>query len=800
MFGLMRRKTWKAAETRRVSAVLMSFAVIAGLLAALITAEAQAQSGPIVVPEPADGAGPAQPTRPRVVAPGTPLVEEIIVEGARRIDPETVRTYLAIGEGDPFDPQAVNDSLKNIFATGLFADVTISREGDNLVVRVVENPIINRIAFEGNQRITDAALQAEVQLRPRVVYTRTRVQEDVNRILAVYRRSGRFAVTVEPKVIQLEQNRVDLAFEISEGEVTGIEQISFIGNKFFSDSALKAEVATKETRWYRFLTSNDTYDPDRLTFDRELLRRFYLANGFVDFRVISTVAELSEDRENFFITVTLEEGERYNFGTFSVFSEIEEVDPEPLQPVIELESGDYYDADAVDEAVLALTDAVGELGYAFVEVRPVVNRDRENRIIDIEFRIGEAPKVYVERIDIRGNVRTLDRVIRREFELVEGDAFNSAKLRRSRNRIRGLGFFESVDVKNVPGAAGDRTVIEVDVTEQSTGELSIGAGFSSDAGALGEVSVRERNLLGRGQDLRATIRLAQEETGFDISFTEPYFLGRDLSAGIDAFHSVVDAQDESSFDLQRSGGGVRLGYNINREWSQQLFYRLSIDDVQSVDSDASPLIQAEAGENTRSIIGQTLTLDRRNSRIDPTDGYTASLTTDYAGVGGGLGFARFRLGGTYFQPVYEEVRAVLSAETGFMFGVGDDVRVSDRFTLGGANLRGFEAAGVGPRDVATDDALGGQQFARGSVELLFPLGLPEELGINGAAFSDFGTLTEIDNTNSNVEDSGNLRASVGVGIGWASPFGPIRVDFAKAVVKDGSDQEEFFRFNFGTQF
>ena len=778
------------------------FAVLLSALSLLTPAPGSAQIQTIIPPQPATPAPAPAPARPQPARPGAPVIEEVIVEGAQRIDAETVLTYLAVKEGDPFDPSAINRSLKTLFATGLFADVTIRPEGSALIVRVVENPIINRIAFEGNRRIDDEALEAEVQLRPRVVYTRTRVQNDVRRVLEVYRRSGRFAATVEPKVIQLEQNRVDLVFEISEGPVTDIEKISFIGNDFFSDSELRGVIATKESVWYRFLSSNDTYDPDRLTFDRELLRRHYLANGFVDFRVVSAVAELSEDRESFFITVTVEEGERFAFGEFNVTSQIADVDPGPLIEVVELETGDYYNADEVDDTILSLTDAVGEQGYAFVDVRPRVERDPETLTIDLTFDIGEAPKVYVERVDIRGNVRTLDRVLRREFLLVEGDAFNSSRLRRSRDRLRALGFFSNVDVNNVPGSTPDRTVIEVDVTEQSTGEVTLGAGFSTAAGALAEIGIAERNLLGRGQDIRASVTLAEEESGFDFSFTEPYFLDRDLSGGIDLFHRIVDNQDESSFDLVETGGALRVGYEINDSWRQTLFYRLERTEITDVDADASRVIRDQEGESTRSIIGQALTLDRRNSRVDTTDGFITTLGTEVAGLGGNVQFLRTKLEGRYYQSITDDILGIVSGEVGYIVGLSDDVRITDRFFLGGDSLRGFENAGVGPRDlsVADEDALGGQQLARGSVEVIFPIGLPEEFGIKGAAFTDFGTLTEIDDTGAGLIDTGSIRASVGVGINWTSPFGPIRVDFSQAVVKEDHDQEEFFRFSFGTNF
>lgn len=763
---------------------------------------AQTEVPDIIAPAPANG-GTAieqdeqQPTTSDVTGP---VIDEIVVEGAQRIAPDTVLSYITLKEGDPFDSQTVNRALKALFATGLFADVTLQRQGDRLIVRVVENPIINRIAFEGNKRISDEILESEVQLRPRVVYTRTRVQNDVKRIVEIYRRSGRFAAKVEPKVIQLEQNRVDLAFEIEEGPPTGVEKISFIGNRYFSDSALIGEIQTKQTRWYNFLTSNDTYDPDRLTFDRELLRRFYLANGFADFRVESAVAELTEDREAFFITFTLDEGERYSFGTFDVISRIPEVEAEPLKELIELETGDYYDADAVENAVLTLTDAVGDRGYAFAQVRPIVDRDAEQRIINITFEIGEGPKVYVERIDIRGNVRTLDKVIRREFQLVEGDAFNSSKLRRSRDRLRGLGFFETVEVNNVPGSARDKTVVEVDVEEQSTGEFSIGAGFSSSVGALAEISVRERNLLGRGQNLVVSAAVSQQDARYNLSFTEPYFLDKEMSGGVDLFRTETDRQDASSFDLTKTGAGVRIGYGITEDLRQTVRYTFSVEDLRRVDNTASRFIRQQKGTEYISLVGHDLVYDQRNSSIDPTDGYMIRFGNDVAGLGGTVSFLRSELGAIYYQSLADNVVASLSGELSHIVGIGDDIRVTDRFFLGGDNLRGFDDGGAGPRDTTTDDALGGQQRANATFEVLFPIGLPEEFGVKGAAFSDVGYLSETDDSGTEIADTGSIRASVGVGLAWNSPFGPVRVDLSQAILAEDFDEKEFFRLNFGTRF
>jgi outer membrane protein insertion porin family len=729
-------------------------------------------------------------------------VREVRVEGTQRIEPETVRSYLAIQPGDPYDEERVDRSLKQLFATGLFADVTLRREGDALVVRVVENPIINRIAFEGLKKLEEKDLQNEIQLRPRVVYTRTRVQADVKRILDLYRRSGRFAATVEPKVIPLEQNRVDLVFEVDEGPTTGIKAITFVGNRAFSDSSLREIIQTTESRWWRFFTSDDTYDPDRLTFDRELLRRFYLAEGYADFRVVSAVAELAPERDGFYVTFTVDEGERYKIGKIELTTQLKDLNPEDLRAQIAFKEGDWYNSELIEKSINNITDEVGNRGYAFVDVRPTPTRNREARTVDLVFEVNEGPRVFVERIDIVGNLRTLDRVIRREFRLVEGDAFNTSKLRRSQQRIRNLGFFKKAEVTNVPGSAPDRTVINVEVEEQSTGELSFGAGFSTSEGPLGDISIRERNLLGRGQDLRLAFLISGRTQQIDLSFTEPYFLERNIAAGFDLFRIERDNQDRSSFDQKSVGGALRLGYQITENLRQTLRYTLREDEITNIDSGASRLIRDQEGKRTTSLIGQTLFYDRRDNRIDPTEGYYLSLTTDLAGFGGSTRYGRVRTGGGYYYPVAPGGWVIsVSGEVGVIEGIGKDVGIQDRFFIGGDTFRGFEIGGIGPRDRATGDSLGANKFATGTVMLQFPFAfVPQDLGVSGRLFSDFGTAFGIDQKDAVTADARSLRVTIGTGVSWRSPFGPIRVDLAVPVVKEDFDQKEFFRVSFGTRF
>ena len=729
------------------------------------------------------------------------IIEEVRVEGTQRIEPETVRSYLRVNPGEPFDALLLDESLKSIFATGFFADVTLRREGNALIVTVLENPIINRIAFEGNDRIDDQTMASEIELRARTVFTRAKVQSDVQRIVKLYRRSGRFGATVEPKAIQLEQNRVDLVFEINEGPPTGIQSINFIGNRVYSDGDLRDEITTSETAFWRFLATTDTYDPDRLTFDRELLRRFYLNEGYADFRVISAIAELTPDRRSFVITFTVEEGERYRVGKSDITTTLRDLDPETVSGKLESEEGDWYDASAIEESIDNLTDTLSDLGYAFVDVRPRTKRNREAGTIDITYEIQEGPKVFVERIDIQGNVRTLDEVIRREFRLVEGDAFNSAKLSRSRKRIQNLGFFKSVQVNNEPGATPDKTIIRLDVEEQSTGDLSFGVGFSSTAGPLGNVGLRERNLLGKGQDLRLAFTISADTTALNLSFTEPYFLDRDLSAGFDLFR-LTASKSESSFDQERIGGSLRAGYSLIEDVRQVWRYTVQQEEISGVDNDASLLVKDDEGTRFQSSISQELRYDTRDSRFDPHEGAIVSLSNELAGLGGDVRFLKTTVGGAYYLPLGKRFDVAIKASAGHVFGIAQDTRVGDRFFLGPDTLRGFKFAGVGPRDKDSDDAVGGKNYYTGTLQTSFPLGLPEELQIRGRIFGDVGAAWDYDGdlSGGDVDDSSSPRAAVGAGISWLSPLGPFQLDFGFAVLEEDFDETEVLQFSFGTKF
>jgi outer membrane protein insertion porin family len=768
------------------------------------------------------GAPTASPARP-AVAPGTlGTIGNIKVEGTQRIEVETVKSYLLIQPGDPWDPERIDRSLKALFATGLFADVRLERQGNSLVVKVVENPIINRIAFEGNSKLSDKDLRGAIRLRPQLVYTRTAVQNDVRTILQLYRLHGHFAATVEPKVIQLSENRVDLVFEINEGAATAVRSVNFVGNKRFSDSTLRGVIETKESRWWRFLSTSDTYDPDRIAYDRERLRKFYLTEGYADFRVVSAVAELTPDRDGFIITYTLNEGERYHFGKVDVAIHLKGLPRADVLPLVSVHSGDWYNADEVEHSIAKLTDALGNRGYAFVEVKPEITRQRKTRTIDIVFDVEQGPRVYVERIDITGNVRTLDKVIRREFRLVEGDAFNTNKMDRSKERIKNLGFFKKVEVTNHPGSAPDRTIITAEVEEQSTGELTFGLGFSTSDGPLIDASIRERNFLGRGEDVRVGGVLSLHAQQVNLSFTEPYFLDRNLAAGFDLFE-VQTSPTANFFSgitppyVQFSyGGSLRAGYQISENLRQTWHYTARSDDITQVQSDAALFIALEAGTHLTSEVGQVLLYDRRDNRLQPTSGYYASIGNDFAGAGFGVKYIRTKVNAGYYYSLWPSWVLSVSGEAGDIFGWGSDrVLLQDRFFIGGDNLIGFEPAGVGPRDTISDDALGGNKYYVGKVALGVPLPLPKELGISGSVFTNFGSLwgndqkgialtpTQLQFTGGRppqIADSAAMRVAAGIGIGWKSPVGPIEVDLALPLVKEPFDKTQFFHFSFGTRF
>ena len=732
------------------------------------------------------------------------VVREVVVIGNRRIEPATIASYLTIGVGEQADDAALNASVRRLFDTGLFSDASVALEGGQLIVRVTENPTINRVAIEGNRSIEDDLILGNLSSQSRRAFTRSRAEADAQVITDLYRRSGRYGTRVEPVVIALPDNRVDLVFEVSESSVTGVNAINFIGNEVYSDRRLRGVVQTTESGLLSFILTSDIYDPDRLEFDRELLRRFYLERGYADFTVLSAVAELAPDGEGFFITFTVSEGPRYNFGTQTVNVTAAGLDPADFEARIVGREGDVYDATQVERTIERMIFTAGVQGFAFVDVRPRAIRNAETQTIDIVYDVVEGQRIYVERIEIEGNTRTLDRVIRRQFDIVEGDAFNSREVDKARRRIRGLGYFSDVQVATERGASDDRANIRVTVEEQSTGSLTFGIGFSSADGPVGEVAITERNFLGRGQFLRARLVAAGERQVADFTFREPAFLDRNLEAGFNIYYIQDDRSDTSSFEETNIGFVPSLGFPLSEFGRLRLSYRVSSDEIRDVRSNASPLIAADAGTALTSSIGYTYSYDQRNDPLEPTGGYIGEFGQELAGLGGDTQYIRTTASLRAYRALFDEdVIGSVTVEAGNITTFDEDIRITDRFFLGGDRFRGFESGGLGPRDLRTDDALGGNNYAVVRTEVSFPLGLPESFGISGGVFADVGTLWGLDRTSAggaSVDDSAKLRASVGVSVFIDSAFGPIRVNFAYPVVEEDGDVRELFRLTAGTRF
>ncbi|HTI83445.1 MAG TPA: outer membrane protein assembly factor BamA [Acetobacteraceae bacterium] len=763
----------------------------------------------------------APPARTGKAPPAGPVrnggtIESIKVDGNQRIETATVLSYMLVRPGDPFDADRLDRSLKTLYATGLFQDVRLARDGDTLVVHVVENPLVNRVAFEGNHKLTDDQLRQIIQVKPRAVFTPAVAEEDRQRILDGYAKRGYYNATVSPQVIRLDQNRVDVVFQINDGEVTLISKIVFVGNKEFSEGRLSEVINSRESRWWRFLSTSDEYDPDRLSFDKELLRRFYLKNGYIDFTIVDAKSELAPDRSGFFLTFTIREGDRYRVGKVDITSHLRNLTGDSLRSDLQLESGDWYDGDAVGRSVEAMEKDVHDRGYSFVEVKPLISKHPDKKTVDLAFDVGEGPRVYVERIDIVGNTRTKDKVIRREFRLAEGDAYNSEQVRLSRQRLQDLNYFNSVNMSQSPGSSPDKTIVTSTVDEKATGELTLGGGYSTDAGALVDIGLSERNLVGTGISAGINGVLAQRRSSITASVTDPYFLDRNLVVGGDVFLVQTNNLGTEPYDEKRVGFDVRAGYDFNEYLRQVWSYTLVGRTVFNVQPNASFFISQEAGYTLLSQVSQAITLDHRDSKIDPHSGYQLTWGTDVAGLGGNSQFVRNNVTGQYFIPLdrftgNSDWGIAVTGSIGYLWNEGVQEQIIDRFYLGGDNLRGFQVGGAGPHDAVTGDPLGGRFIWTQSTELRFPLPVSPDLGLSGRAFVDVGGLTQASFQSNTVciEPGGQPcqivasaapRVGAGVGISWRTQFGLLNVDLAPFVIKQPFDQTQIFRFGFGTRF
>ncbi|MQT12052.1 outer membrane protein assembly factor BamA [Segnochrobactrum spirostomi] len=756
-------------------------------------------------------------------------ISKIEVTGSTRVDAETVRAYLTIKPGRPYTASDVDESIKALYATGLFKDVKISRQGGALVVNVVENPIINQIQFEGNKRLSDETLTGTIDSKSRSTLTTAKVQSDVQRILDAYRAIGRYRATVTPKIIDLPQNRVNLVFEINEGDKTGVSKITFVGNHAFSDSRLLTVIRTRETGLLGFMRTTDTYDPDRLAADQELLRQFYYNHGYADFRLISATADLDRERNTFFITFTMEEGPQYHYGDVNVESSVQSLDAKQLERVVLTHKGGVYDASEIEKTVEALTVAASSQGYAFAQVRPRGDRNFDNHTIAITYSVDEGAKAYVERIDIHGNTRTRDYVIRREFDLSEGDAYNRVLVDRAQRRLNNLGFFKTVNITTEPGSAPDRVIINVQVEEQPTGEISFGIGYSTTDGVIGDVSISEKNFLGRGQYLKISLGGGSNTQNFIFSFTEPYFLGRRIAAGFDVFYNNYEQTSYREYAQKQIGGDVRFNFPITEEFNVGVYYRLVHSDVTVPNNGyiASAIVLAQ-GKTLTSLVGGTLTYNKLDNNLNPQDGYFARFTQEFAGLGGDVKYLKSKVEAKYYHSLYADwsLLGMVRGEGGLINGVNQNLNVTQQIFVGGDLIRGFQDNGIGPRDYNTGDALGGKYYFAVSAEAQAPFPyLPQELGLTLAAFSDAGSLWGVSSgingacayptgtigANGDIVcspapltvvegDNMSLRWTAGFGVRWQSPFGPLRADFAWPIKQETFDKTEVFRLSGGTQF
>ncbi|MBA1138824.1 outer membrane protein assembly factor BamA [Mesorhizobium sp. CCANP35] len=751
------------------------------------------------------------------------MVSRIEVTGNQRVDADAIRNYLPIKPGKEFSGNDIDDAVKALFGMGLFSDVEINQVGSALVVNVSEYKVVNQVLFQGNKKLKDAQLAMGVQLKPRGVFSQAALDADVEAVKTAYRKIGRDDATVTSQIMDLGENRVNVVFNINEGDRTQITAINFVGNSAYSGRRLSDVITTRRTSYLSFLLRDDVYDEDKLRADQELLRRFYYSHGYADFQVVSAVGELDETTNKYTITITVQEGERYRFGDVSVDSTIPGVDGQALGSVVETRKGDIYNAKNVEDTIIALTEHVAGVGYPFAQVTPRGARNFDDHTISVVYTIDQGTKAYIERIEIRGNERTRDYIVRREFDVSEGDAFNQVLIQRAKKRLEALDYFEKVDISAVPGSEPDQVVVVVDLVEKASGEFSIGAGYSTGAtpGPTVEGSVTERNFLGRGQFIKLSASGGTTSQNYNLSFTEPYFLGRRLAAGFDIYRSTSDF---TNYTATSTGATVRLGVPITNGLSTQLAYNIEqeeygySDTCDTTDDPASPDVDCDVSQAIRqgvaegawikSSVSAGLVYNSVDDMKNPHEGLYASATAEVAGLGGDAKFFKFTTRATVYQTLSDQMDLVglVSAGAGHIEGYGGDgLRVFDHFQGNDKMIRGFAYGGIGPVDSdGAGDHLGGTTYFNASAEAQFPLPvIPESFGLRGAVFADAATLygSEVDPALVDASTTGmQWRASVGLSLMWASPFGPIRIDYAMPVKKEASDDVQEFNFGLATRF
>jgi outer membrane protein insertion porin family len=733
-------------------------------------------------------------------------VNSISIDGNLRIPDSTIISLLALERGAVATDGEINDALQRVLASGFFETVEITPTGNGLSVEVVERPTINQISIEGNRRLDDDELLAEITSAPRRVFSPAIAEADAARIADAYTRRSRLAVKVTPKIIRRSDNRVDLIFEISEGRVVENERVSFVGNRAFSDRRLRRVIDTKQAGFARALVGRDTYVPERIAFDRQLLTDFYNSRGYVDFEVLDVTTELSSERDATFVTFNVREGQSFRVGEISVTSEFEGLDIEEYRRALRLRSGETWTPSAIEEQIARLERLALQQGYDFLRADPRITRDSRNLELDVEFALVRGPRIFVERIDIEGNQTTLDRVIRRQFDMVEGDPFNPREIRNAAERIRALGFFSEAEVNTREGSAQDQVIVDVDVEEQPTGNLSFGGSYSNDTGIALAIGFSERNFLGRGQALSLDIQAGDENSTSRVAFSEPAFLGRDLTLGLEGLYSTSD-YDDAAYQTRISSLSPSLGFPLGENSRLSVFYKIAKENLFNVDEDASPILDREEGNLWRSSVGYNYSLDLLRGGLNPNRGIRLSFGQEYSGLGGDIETIKTTARAVAQRDLMNEevtIRAIL--EGGVISSLNGTTRVTDRFFLSSNQIRGFSSRGVGPRDTEAgiSDVLGGNKYAALRFEADFPLGLPEEYGITGGVFADFGSLWDLDDTLGEndiiVDDGFELRSSLGVSVFWTTPIGPLRLNFAKPIQKNALDEENTFDITISTQF